>query len=151
MKQLILFILLFHSLTAVCQYELDAAESCQMEIEKNLDNVLIAYGSPECTIFTLDTIIDDYTLLVFDKKLKSELLYQVTVISGQKEGLEIFFINNEKVIVHYIEGIKTGISKTFYPSGKVHYIREYRNGILRKNVREYDERGKLIRTIKIKK
>lgn len=146
-----LFILLFCSLTAVCQYELDAAESCQVEIEKNIDNVLIAYGSPECTIFSLDTILDDYTLLVFDKKLKSELLYQVTVISGQKEGLEIFFINNEKVIVHYIEGVKTGKSKTFYPSGEVHYVREFRNGDLRKNVQEYNEKGKLIRTIKIKK
>ena len=85
-----------------------------------------------CTIDTLNEniLLDDYTLLVFDKDSMSNLIYQVTFISGVKEGLEIFFVENEKVIVHYVEGIRTGKSKTFYPTGVVHYEREFKKGVL---------------------
>ncbi|NEN25873.1 hypothetical protein G3O08_20490 [Cryomorpha ignava] len=154
-KKILLFIFTLSNLSAVCQHELDAAESCILKIEKQLDEVLIAYGSRECTKFTIDTLnedllLNDYTLLVFDKEYKSNLIYQITVISGEKEGVEISYINNEKVFVNYVNGIKTGKSRTFYPSGNVHFEREYKKGILRPKVKEFDKEGNLLKTIKIK-
>ena len=106
-------------------------------------------------MFTIDTlneniVLDDYTLLVFDKDSMSNLIYQVTFIAGLKEGLEIFFVDNEKVIVHYVEGIRTGKSKTFYTSGVVHYEREFKKGVLKPKVKEFDGEGNFLRKIKIK-
>jgi hypothetical protein len=155
MKKVLFFIFILYSLNALCQHELDAAESCKIKIEKKLGEVLIAYGSRECTIFTIDTLqadtlLTDYTFLVFDKSLKSNLLYQVTVVSKVKEGLEIFFIENEKVIVHYVEGVRTGKSRTYYNTGVVRFEREFKKGVLKSKVKEFDEEGNLLRKIKIK-
>ncbi|MEQ8909422.1 MAG: hypothetical protein RIC95_09530 [Vicingaceae bacterium] len=142
MRILLTIILSMCIYTAFGQYELNPKESCEYEIEQDLDNIIIAHGSPDCVRFKLDTA-KDYTLLVFNKENEKELLYQGTILNGQRQGIELIYLNEEKVIFTVDKGILNGESIVYYSTGEIKAIRKFRKGKIKKN-QKFSKDGKII-------